>query len=98
MVARSFRLAEILVRIRFPHPYPQGKIMKGSVLTGSTAITSSSFSSVIDAVTAQVSVSTVVEVLAYAVPVVIGLVFMWWGVRKVVRMVMSAFRKGRISV
>lgn len=72
--------------------------MKGSVLTGSTAITSSSFSSVIDAVTAQVSVSTVVEVLAYAVPAVIGLVFMWWGVRKVVRMVMSAFRKGRISV
>lgn len=67
-------------------------------MTTSTAITSSSFSSVIDAVTAQVSVSTVVEVLAYAVPVVIGLVFMWWGVRKVVRMVMSAFRKGRISV
>lgn len=67
-------------------------------MTGSTAITSTSFSSVIDAVTAQVSVSTVVEVLAYAVPAVIGLVFMWWGVRKVVRMVMSAFRKGRISV
>lgn len=98
MVARSFRLAVILVRVRFPHPYPKGKIMKGSVLTGSTAISSTSFSSVIDAVTAQVSVSTVVEVLAYAVPVVIGLVFMWWGVRKVVQMVMSAFRKGRISV
>lgn len=67
-------------------------------MTTSTAITSSAFSSVIDAVTAQVSTSTIVEVLAYAVPVVIGMVFMWWGVRKVVRMVMSAFRKGKISV
>lgn len=67
-------------------------------MTTSTAITSSAFSSVVDAVTAQVSVSTIVEVLAYAVPVVIGMVFMWWGVRKVVRMVMSAFRKGKISV
>ena len=67
-------------------------------MTTSTAITSSAFSSVVDAVTAQVSVATIVEVLAYAVPVVIGMVFMWWGVRKVVRMVMSAFRKGKISV
>lgn len=67
-------------------------------MTGSTAIGSSAFSAVIDAVTAQISVASIVEVLAYAVPVVIGLVFMWWGVRKVVRMVMSAFKKGKISV
>lgn len=73
--------------------------MKGECkTTTSTAITSSAFSSVIDAVTAQVSTATIVEVLVYAVPVVIGMVFMWWGVRKVVRMVMSAFRKGKISV
>lgn len=73
-------------------------IMKGCVTTTSTTISSTAFSSVVDAVTAQISVSSVVEVLVYAVPVVIGLVFMWWGVRKVVRMVMSAFKKGRISV
>ena len=72
--------------------------MKGCVTTTSTTISSTAFSSVVDAVTAQISVSSVVEVLVYAVPVVIGLVFMWWGVRKVVRMVMSAFKKGRISV
>lgn len=62
----------------------------------STAITSSAFQSVINAVTAQISVTSVVEVLAYAVPVVIGLVFMWWGVRKVTAMVMGAFRKGKL--
>lgn len=63
---------------------------------GSAAITSTAFKSVIDAVTAQISVTSVVEVLAYAVPVVIGLVFMWWGVRKVTAMVMGAFRKGKL--
>ena len=64
--------------------------------SGSSAIGSSAFKSVIDAVTAQISVTSVVEVLAYAVPVVIGLVFMWWGVRKVTSMVMGAFRKGKL--
>ena len=63
---------------------------------GSTAIGSAAFKSVIDAVTAQISVTTVVEVLAYAVPLCIGLVFMWWGVRKVTRMIMGAFRKGKL--
>ena len=28
----------------------------------------------------------------------IGIVFMWWGVRKAVRALMAAFRKGKISV
>lgn len=71
---------------------------KGECLTAgeSSAITSTAFKSVIDAVSAQVSVTSVVEVLAYAVPICIGLVFMWWGVRKVTGMVMGAFRKGKL--
>ena len=64
---------------------------------GPTAIGSTAFKSVIDAITAQISVSSVVEVLAYAVPVCIGLVFMWWGVRKVTRLIMGAFRKGKLQ-
>lgn len=64
--------------------------------SGSSAIASTAFKSVIDAVTAQISVTSVVEVLAYAVPICIGLVFMWWGVRKVTRMIMGAFRKGKL--
>lgn len=73
--------------------------MKGDVLTGtSTAIGSSAFAEVITALQAQISVSTVVEVLAYAAGAVVALVFMWWGVRKVAQMVMSAFRSGRISI
>lgn len=63
----------------------------------SSAIAYDDFSSVITAVTGQIDVTTVVGVLASAAGICIGLVFMWWGVRKVTQMVMSAFRKGRIS-
>lgn len=62
------------------------------------AITSSSFASVLTALQGQISVSTVVEVLAVVVGACVGLAFMWWGVRKVIRALMSAFKKGRVSV
>lgn len=62
------------------------------------AITSTSFSGVITAITAQISVTTVAEVLTYAAGIAIALVFFWWGVRKALRVLMSAFRKGRMSV
>ena len=52
----------------------------------------------ISALTSQISVSTVVEVLAYAAGLAVGLAFMWWGVRKALRTLMSAFRKGKISI
>ena len=61
-------------------------------------ITSSDFSSVLTALQGQISVSTVVEVLAVVVGACVGLAFMWWGVRKVARMIMAAFKKGRISL
>ena len=68
-------------------------------MTGtSTAIGSSAFAEVITALQAQISVATIVEVLAYAATAVVAMVFLWWGVRKVTQMVMSAFRNGRISI
>lgn len=63
-----------------------------------TVVSASDWSSVISAMTSQVSVSTIVGVLATLVTAGIGLVFMWWGVRKAVRSLMSAFRKGRMSL
>lgn len=50
----------------------------------------------IDAITAQVSVQTIVGVLASAAAIAITFVFMWWGVRKVTRMVMGSARSGSI--
>lgn len=62
-----------------------------------TAITFADFKSVIDAITAQVSVSSVVGVLAAAAAIAITFVFMWWGVRKVTKMVMGSARSGKIN-
>lgn len=62
------------------------------------AVTSADFSSVMSAITAQISVGTIVEVLAVGVGAAVGLVFMWWGARKLTRMLMGAFRKGNLPV
>lgn len=65
---------------------------------GPAAVTASDWKAVIDALTAQVSVAQIVAVLATLVTAGIGLVFMWWGVRKALRSLMAAFRKGRMSL
>lgn len=67
-------------------------------MEASAIITAADWQSVIDALTAQISVSTVVGVLAVAAAACVGLVFMWWGVRKVAQVVMSAFRNGTVSL
>lgn len=64
----------------------------------STVISSTDFMSVIEVLQSQISVSTVVGVLAVAAGAAVGLAFMWWGVRKLVRVLMSAFKKGKVSL
>lgn len=64
----------------------------------SGVVTASDWSSVISAMTSQISVSTVVGVLATLVTAGIGLVFLWWGVRKAVGSLMGSFRSGRIRL
>lgn len=63
-----------------------------------TAITSADFSEILTNLQAQISVGSVVEVLAVTATACVGLAFMWWGVRKVTHALMSAFRKGKISL
>ena len=63
-----------------------------------SAIASSDFNAVLTALQAQISVATVVEVLTVAATAAVGLAFMWWGVRKLVRVLMSAFKKGKVSL
>lgn len=52
----------------------------------------------IESITAQVNVETIVGVLGVAAAAAIGMVFMWWGGRKAVRMLMAAFTKGKLSI
>lgn len=63
-----------------------------------TAITSTDFTSVLTALQNQISVSSVVGVLAVAAGAAVGLAFMWWGVRKLTRVLMNAFKKGKVSL
>lgn len=67
-----------------------------TLLSGSNVVSSSDWASVIEAMTGQISVATVVGVLATLVGAGIGLVFMWWGVRKAARSLMAAFRSGKL--
>lgn len=72
--------------------------MVTALASGTATVTASDWSAVVDAMTGQISVSTIVATLAVFVGAVIGIVFMWWGVRKAVRTIMAAFRKGKVSV
>lgn len=63
-----------------------------------TAVTSADFQSVITNLQNQISVETVVGVLGTVATATVGLAFMWWGVRKVSRALMTAFKKGKISI
>ena len=62
----------------------------------STAIDAAAWADVLKAMTSQISVPTVVGVLASCVGAGIALVFMWWGVRKTARVLMAAFRSGKL--
>ena len=64
----------------------------------SGVVSAADWASVITAMTSQISVSTVVGVLATLVTAGIGLVFLWWGVRKAVGSLMGSFRSGRIRL
>lgn len=63
-----------------------------------TPVTATAWAPIITAITGQISVSTVVAVIASAIGAGIGLVFMWWGGRKAVSTLMAAFRKGKVSM
>ena len=66
-------------------------------MDGASVVSATDWASVITAMTNQISVSTVVAVLATLVGAGIGLVFMWWGVRKAARTLMAAFRSGKLK-
>ena len=53
---------------------------------------------VLSALTGSISVSTVAGVLATVAGACVGLAFMWWAVRKAIRALMAAFKKGKVSL
>lgn len=65
--------------------------------TGSN-ISAADWSPVIESLTSQISFTNIVAALATFVAAGIGIVFGWWGLRKGIRSLMAAFRKGKMSV
>lgn len=63
-----------------------------------STVSTADFESILTTLQGQISVSTVVGVLGVAAGAAVGLAFMWWGVRKLVRVLMSAFKKGKVSL
>lgn len=57
-----------------------------------------SYQGVITEIGNALSVTSATDVLKYAVGVCIGLVFMWWAVRKVSGMLMRAFKRGKLRL
>ena len=72
--------------------------MMSLMAAATTVVGPDAWSEVMTALTGQVSVSSIVGVLTTLVTAGIGLVFMWWGVRKAVRSIMAAFKKGKMSL
>lgn len=51
-----------------------------------------------DSINGVINLDAIVQVLLVAAPVAAALALAWWGIRKVLKVLMSAFRKGRISL
>lgn len=66
--------------------------------SSATVVDPSTYADVLTAMTGQISVTTIVGVLAAAIGASIGFVFLWWGVRKLMSTFFSGFRKGKASV
>lgn len=67
-------------------------------MTTSSVVSFNDFEPVMTAISEQISVTTVVGVLAAVAGASIGFVFLWWAGRKGIRALMSAFKKGRLSL
>lgn len=58
----------------------------------------SAISSAFSDVTSVINISNILSAIGIALGAAVLLFFFWWGLRKVIRMVMAAFKKGKVSV
>lgn len=52
---------------------------------------------IIGTMTSVINVASLVQMVAAMITACIGIVFMWWAIRKGIKVIMSAVRKGRVS-
>ena len=67
---------------------------QGDVASEAVSAASSAFTTI----SSTVSIANIMKALGIALAAAVGFFFFWWAIRKVVRMVSAAFKKGKISV
>lgn len=66
-----------------------------TLLTSAPSVSTSDISGIMTAVTDQFSVSNITTFIAYIIGASIVFVFLWWGVRKAWRAILSATTRGK---
>lgn len=61
------------------------------------SVSYSDVKSIVDSITSVFKVNTIVAIIAGVLGSVMVFVFMWWAIRRVVKIAMAAIRKGRVS-
>lgn len=65
---------------------------------GATEVSSTTIMDILNAITAQFSVTQIVAMIAGLLGVSMAFVFLWWGVRKGSKMVISAVKSGKFRI
>lgn len=62
------------------------------------SVTTNNIKDILDSVTTQFSVANIVEFLAYIIGATVVFVFLWWGVRRAYRAIVSAATRGKAGL
>lgn len=85
-------------------------VVSGCVVTASTALTAfaadgatasegvSAAKSLLDTAAGSLNIANVVAIIGAGIGAVVGLFLAWWGARKLVRMLVSALKKGKVAI
>lgn len=80
-----------------------GAVMLGGAVTALAADTGSNEAvsaakSLLETATGTMNIGNIVAIIGAGIGAVIGLFLAWWGARKLVHMLMNAFKKGKVSL
>lgn len=68
----------------------------GGLLALATQGPPTDYETIITQITSTMNTSNITTVLVYALPTAVGMVFLWWAVRKVAGIVKRAFMRGKL--
>lgn len=73
-------------------------VLRAFLTTSAETVTSNTIMDILTAITNQFSVTQIVAMIAGLLGVSMTFVFLWWGVRKGSKMVISAVKSGKFRI